>query len=124
MFDDRQEMGNSLQYLAYLMGGEVGVQLTGDGQEILIPQSDTGQRLACLLGFGRADAVQKEERHTGLSPTTGKLTSSWSNSSTSSSPFATLTPPWFSWRWSWSPMDREASAPAILRQHPNLSCLR
>ena len=68
MFDDRQEMGNSLQYLGHLMGGEVGVQLTGDGQEILIPQSDTGRRLACLLGFGRADAVQKEERHYWLVP--------------------------------------------------------
>ena len=61
--DERQKMENSLQYLGCLMGGEVGVQLTGDGQEILIPQSDTGRWLACLLGFGRADAVQREERH-------------------------------------------------------------
>ena len=68
MSDDRQKTESSLRRLAYLVGTEVWVQLAGDGQEILIPQSDTGQRLACLLGFGRADAVQKEERHYWLVP--------------------------------------------------------
>ena len=68
MFDDRQEMGNSLQYLGYLMGGEVGVQLTGDGQEILIPQSDTGQRLACLLGFGKTQIIRKGDERYWLVP--------------------------------------------------------
>jgi hypothetical protein len=66
--DDRQKMENSLQYLGYLMGGEVRVQLTGDGQEILIPQSDTGQRLACLLGFGKTQIIRKGDERYWLVP--------------------------------------------------------
>ena len=44
MSDNRQKTESSLRRLAYLVGTEVWVQLAGDGQEILIPQSDTGQR--------------------------------------------------------------------------------
>ena len=32
-----------------------------DGQDILIRQSDLGQRLACLLAFGKADMVRRED---------------------------------------------------------------
>jgi hypothetical protein len=63
VFDDRQKTQNSLQCLGYLVGAEVWVQLAGDGQEILIPQSDTGQRLACLLGLGQAEIVPREGMH-------------------------------------------------------------
>lgn len=46
--------------LGHLDGSDVGVQSTHDGQDILIRQSDTGQSLACLLGFGKADIVRRE----------------------------------------------------------------
>ena len=38
------------------------MQPTLDGQDILIRQSDLGQRLACLLAFGKADIVRREGR--------------------------------------------------------------
>jgi hypothetical protein len=41
-------------------GITVGVQPTHDGQNILIRHSDRGQRLACLLAFGKADIVLRE----------------------------------------------------------------
>ena len=50
----------SYQILGHLDGAEVGVQPTLDGQDILIRQSDLGQRLACLLAFGKADIVRRE----------------------------------------------------------------
>jgi hypothetical protein len=46
--------------LGLLGGSDVGVQSTADGQDILIRQSGIGQSLACLLGFGKADIVQRE----------------------------------------------------------------
>ncbi len=49
--------------LGCLDGAEVGVQSTLDGQDILIRQSDIGQSLACLLGFGKADIVQQEDAY-------------------------------------------------------------
>ena len=49
--------------LGLLDGIEVGVQLTLDGQDILIRQSDIGQSLACLLGFGKAEIVQQEDAY-------------------------------------------------------------
>jgi len=54
--------------LGLLDGDAVGVQISLDSQDILICHGETGQRLACLLGFGKADAVQKEERHYWLVP--------------------------------------------------------
>ena len=45
--------------LGCLDGAEVGVQSTPAGQDILIRQGDTGQSLACLLGFGKADIVRQ-----------------------------------------------------------------
>jgi hypothetical protein len=50
----------SYSLLGHLDGAEVGVQSTPDGQHILIRQSDTGQSLACLLGFGKADIVRQD----------------------------------------------------------------
>ena len=44
-----------------LDGAEVGVQSTANGQDILIRHSDIGQSLACLLGFGKADIVRRED---------------------------------------------------------------
>jgi hypothetical protein len=44
-------------------GVAVGVRSTPDGQDILIRQSDIGQSLACLLGFGKADIVRREEAY-------------------------------------------------------------
>jgi hypothetical protein len=49
--------------LGLLDGIEVGLQLTLDGQDILIRQSDIGQSLACLLGFGKAGIVQQEDAY-------------------------------------------------------------
>jgi hypothetical protein len=46
--------------LGLLDGVDVGVQPTLNGQDILIKQSDIGQSLACLLGFGKADIVRRE----------------------------------------------------------------
>jgi hypothetical protein len=66
--DDRQKTESSLRRLAYLVGTEVWVQHAGDGQEILIPQSDTGQRLACLLGFGKAHMIWKGDECYWLVP--------------------------------------------------------
>lgn len=45
--------------LGCLDGADVGVQSTPAGQDILIRQSDTGQSMACLLGFGKADLVRQ-----------------------------------------------------------------
>jgi hypothetical protein len=50
----------SFHHLGHLGGAEVGVQPTLDGQDILIRQSDLGQRLACLLAFGKADIIRRE----------------------------------------------------------------
>ena len=44
-------------------GAEVGVQSTVNGQDILIRRSDTGQSLACLLGFGKADIVRQADAY-------------------------------------------------------------
>ena len=49
--------------LGCLDGADVGVQSTPAGQDILIRQSDTGQSLACLLGFGKADIVRGEDAY-------------------------------------------------------------
>ena len=49
--------------MGLLDGSDVGVQTTPTGQDILIRQSDTGQSLACLLGFGKADIIQREEAY-------------------------------------------------------------
>ena len=47
--------------LGMVSRAEVGVRSTSDGQDILIRQSGIGQSLACLLGFGKADIVRREE---------------------------------------------------------------
>ena len=47
--------------LGLLDGADVGVLSTSGGQDILIRQSDIGQRLACLLGFGQAERVRRED---------------------------------------------------------------
>jgi hypothetical protein len=49
--------------LGCLDGADVGVQSTPAGQDILIRQSDTGQSLACLLGFGKADLVRQADAY-------------------------------------------------------------
>ena len=49
--------------LGHLDDSDVGVQSTPDGQDILIRQSGIGQSLACLLGFGKADIVRREEAY-------------------------------------------------------------
>jgi hypothetical protein len=49
--------------LGSLDGADVGVQSTYDGQDILIRQSDIGQSLACLLGFGKAEIVRREDAY-------------------------------------------------------------
>jgi hypothetical protein len=53
----------SYYVLGHLDGAEVGVQPTPDGQDILIRQSDLGQRLACLLASGKADIVRRESAY-------------------------------------------------------------
>jgi len=50
----------SYRVLSHLDSTEVGVQPTLNGQDILIRQSDLGQRLACLLAFGKADIVRRD----------------------------------------------------------------
>jgi hypothetical protein len=50
---------NEYRPLSTISGTAVGVQSTPDGQDILIRHSDTGQSLACLLGFGKADLVRQ-----------------------------------------------------------------
>ena len=50
----------SYRVLSHLDSTEVGVQPTLNGQDILIQQSDLGQRLACLLAFGKADIVRRD----------------------------------------------------------------
>jgi hypothetical protein len=50
----------SYHRLRLLDGAEVGVQITPDGQDILIQHGDLGQRLACLLACGQADIVRRE----------------------------------------------------------------
>ena len=47
--------------LGTISGAAVGVQSTLDGQDIVIRQSDIGQSLACLLGFGQANIVRQEK---------------------------------------------------------------
>ena len=47
--------------MGQLDGADVGVQSTLNGQHILIRQSDTGQSLACLLAFGKADIIRRED---------------------------------------------------------------
>jgi hypothetical protein len=49
--------------LGCLDGADVGVQSTPAGQAILIRQSDTGQSMACLLGFGKADLVRQADAY-------------------------------------------------------------
>ena len=53
--------GQSYYPLGHVCGAEVGVQSTLDSQDIWIRQSDIGQSLACLLGFGKADVVRQGE---------------------------------------------------------------
>jgi len=59
MSDGRQKTENEWHRLGYVDGAEVGVQSRLDRQEILIQHSDIGQSLACLLGFGKAEIVQR-----------------------------------------------------------------
>jgi len=54
---------NEYRPLGTISGGAVGVQPTPDGQDVLIQHSDTGQSLACLLGFGKADVVRRSEAY-------------------------------------------------------------
>jgi hypothetical protein len=54
---------DSYHPLGLLDGSDVGVQSTLDGQHILIRQSDTGQSLACLLAFGKADIIRREDAY-------------------------------------------------------------
>ena len=49
--------------LGHVMGAEVGVQSTLGSQDIVIRQSDIGQSLACLLGFGKADIVRQGDAY-------------------------------------------------------------
>jgi hypothetical protein len=49
--------------LGTISGTAVGVLYTHCGQDILIRQSDIGQSLACLLGFGKADIVRQEDAY-------------------------------------------------------------
>ena len=49
--------------LGCLDGAEVGVQSTVSGQDIFIRQSEIGQSLACLLGFGKADIGQQRDAY-------------------------------------------------------------
>ena len=49
--------------LGLLDGADVGVQSASGGQDILIRQSDIGQTLACLLGFGKADLVRQADAY-------------------------------------------------------------
>ena len=49
--------------LGHVCGAEVGVQSALNSQDILIRQSDIGQSLACLLGFGKADIVRQGEAY-------------------------------------------------------------
>jgi len=53
--------GQSYYPLGHVCGAEVGVQSTPGGQDILIQQSDIGQSLARLLGFGKAEIVRQGE---------------------------------------------------------------
>jgi hypothetical protein len=46
-----------------LDGVEVGVQSSLNSQDILIRHSDIGQSLACLLGFGKADIIRREDAY-------------------------------------------------------------
>ncbi len=50
------------QTLGHLDDATVGVQHTLNGQDILIEHGDLGQRLACLLAFGKADIVRLDDR--------------------------------------------------------------
>jgi hypothetical protein len=61
MSDDRHKMKDELYRLGYVNAIEVGVRPTLDGQDILIRQSDIGQSLACLLGFGKAEIVRQDD---------------------------------------------------------------
>ena len=58
MCETRQKMENGLS-LGHVDGAEVSVQPTLNGQDILIAHSDVGQRLACLLAFGKAKIVRR-----------------------------------------------------------------
>jgi hypothetical protein len=62
VFDGRRNTENSPQCLGYLLGNEVWVNHARDGQQILIPEGDTGQRLACLIGFGKAHKISKGDK--------------------------------------------------------------
>ena len=54
---------DTYQPLGRLDGAEVGVQSSLNSQDILIRQSDIGQRLACLLRFGKADIIRWEDAY-------------------------------------------------------------
>ena len=56
-------LDDAYQPLGCLDGVDVGVQSTLNGQDILIRQSDIGQSLACLLGFGKADLVRQADAY-------------------------------------------------------------
>ena len=49
--------------LGEISGTVVDVQHTCQGQDILIMHGDLGQRLACLLGFGRAEIVRRDDAY-------------------------------------------------------------
>ena len=63
MFDDTQKTEDELYRLGYVNGTEVSVRSTPGGQDILIQQSDIGQTLACLLGFGKPDLVRQADAY-------------------------------------------------------------
>ena len=48
--------------LGMVSRAEVRVRSTVGGQDIWIQDGDVGQRLACLLGLGKADIVSREDR--------------------------------------------------------------
>jgi hypothetical protein len=56
-------LDESYRPLGHLNGITVGIEPTVSGQDILIEHSDLGQRVACLLAFGKADIVRYEDRY-------------------------------------------------------------
>ena len=63
MSDDTQKIEDERYPLGSVNGTEVSVRSTPGGQDILIRQSDIGQTLACLLGFGKADLVRQADAY-------------------------------------------------------------
>jgi hypothetical protein len=57
------QSGQPYHSLGHLNGAEVGVRSALDSQDILIRQSEIGQSLACLLGFGKAGIVRQGDTY-------------------------------------------------------------